>query len=86
VGGDDDAGAGVDQTPQGGHGGVDAAGVGDVAVLEGDVQVGADEDVPSLDAVGDEVVDGLHGHGFMSPGDTNGVRTGTYRYGQVRTG
>ncbi len=68
VGRHDDAGAGLAERLQGGQAGPDAAVVGDDplagGVVEGDVQVGAQEHAPTLHTLGDELVDGAHAQSF----------------------
>lgn len=61
VGGDDHLGASVGQGLDGGQDGADAAVVGDLAVGERHVEVGADEDPLALDPFGEKFVDRLHG-------------------------
>ncbi len=60
VRGDDHLGARVGEGLDGGQNGADAAVVGDQAVGQRDVQVGADEDPLVVHAVGEEFVDRLH--------------------------
>ena len=61
----------VTQLLQRGHGGADAPVVGDRGAVQGDVQVGAHEDAPTLRGVavelGDQVVEGLHSLDATSP-------------------
>ena len=70
VRGDDDAGAGVAQGLQRRQAGADPAVVGDGsgALVQGDVQVGAHEDAPTGDALGEEVVQGTHLRWTYRPG------------------
>ncbi len=62
VGGHDDLGAGLAQCLQGGQARPDPAVVGDGprALVERHVQVGAYQDAPTGDALGEEVVEGTH--------------------------
>ncbi len=66
VGHDDDLRATLDERLEGGQGGGDAARVGDLTgVVERDVEVGADEDVAAVDALVEQVLQSLHGHGCL---------------------
>ena len=57
-----DLGAGLDKRGQGGQRSIDSTRIGDNAVFQWDVKVGADEDVTAFNTFVDQVFDSLNSH------------------------